>query len=381
MIPGICSAGVPCAEQLAGAAVAAALGQDRRGQVADAGDAGEGLVLGAAGARVGDALPPHLGGGDPRGVHALRLGRRAGEGGCVLGRARDLHADHVLGALADQAGLVEDAAELVAQVGVAAAEHQRRRPGHRLLGVRRPAERGDRASTDPLGDVFGRQRRHRGDHPLAQQQDRGALADAIADRADGLRQGGRRNRQADQVDAGQLDVRRPLDGERVGELDAGQVLLVGPGLVHLLRPLRGARPELDIEPATGEEHRHGGAPASSPDHRRLAQRRQPAEPLPLQLDHRPDTGADRVGERRRRVLGAREGEGAPKPDLDLLRADLPAAPAPVRCRGRRPGGRPRPSPGPGDRSHASAVPGSPSGVRSPPGRCRRRRRARAPRAR
>ena len=189
-------------------------------------------------------------------------------------------------------------AELVAQVGVAAAEHQRRRPGHRLLGVRRSAERGDRASTDPLGDVFGRQRRHRRDHPLAQQQDRGALADAIADRADGLREGGRRNRQADQVDAGQLDVRRPLDGERVGELDPGQVLLVGPGVIHLLRPLRGARPELDIEPATGEQHRHGRAPASSPDHRRLAQRRQPAQPLPLQLDHRPDAGADRVGERR-----------------------------------------------------------------------------------
>ena len=50
MIPGICSAGVPCPSSSPGAAVAAALGQDRRGQVADAGEAGEGLVLGPEGA-------------------------------------------------------------------------------------------------------------------------------------------------------------------------------------------------------------------------------------------------------------------------------------------------------------------------------------------
>ena len=220
MIPGICSAGRALPEQLAGAAVAAALGQDRRGQVADPGDAGEGLVLRAARQGVGDALPPHLRGGDPGGVHALRLGRRAGERGRVLGRAGDLHSDHVLGALADQAGLVEDAPELVAQVRVAAAEHEGRGARHGLLGVRGAAERGDGASADPLRDVLGGQRRHRGDHPLAEQQDRGALTDAVADRADGLRKRGRGDRQADQVDAGQLDVGSPLDGQRVRELDA-----------------------------------------------------------------------------------------------------------------------------------------------------------------
>ena len=99
-------------------------------------------------------------------------------------------------------------AELVAEVRVAAAEHQGRRAGDGLLGMRGAAERGDRAGAHPLGDVLGGQRGHRRDHPLAEQEDRGALSDAVADRADGLRQGRRGDREADEVDAGQLDVRR-----------------------------------------------------------------------------------------------------------------------------------------------------------------------------
>ena len=157
MIPGICSAGVPCPSS--SPARRLRLPSARIVAVRSPTPAMPANVSCSAprAAGVGDALPPHLGGGDPGRVHPLGLGRGAGEGGRVLGGARDLDADHVLGALADQARLVEDAAELVAQVGVAAAEHQRGGPRHRLLGVRRAAERGDRAGADALGDVLGGQ--------------------------------------------------------------------------------------------------------------------------------------------------------------------------------------------------------------------------------
>src|SRR4029077_7399266 len=55
----------------------------------------------------------------------------------------------------------------------------------------------------------------------------------------------------------------------------------------------------------------------------------PAEPLPLELDHGPDPSADGVRQRRRGVLGPREGERAPHPNPDLLRADPPAAAPPL----------------------------------------------------
>ena len=84
------------------------------------------------GERVVDALAPDLGGGDPGGVEAVALGRRGGEGGRVLGRAGDLDPDDVVGALADEAGAVEDLAELRAQVGVGAAEHESGHAGGRL---------------------------------------------------------------------------------------------------------------------------------------------------------------------------------------------------------------------------------------------------------
>jgi hypothetical protein len=48
-------------------------------------------------------------------------GRGGCEGGCVLGRSRDLDADDVLGALADQPGAVEDLPEHHAEVGIGAA--------------------------------------------------------------------------------------------------------------------------------------------------------------------------------------------------------------------------------------------------------------------
>src|SRR5918995_1126840 len=51
-----------------------------------------------------------------------------------------------------------------------------------------------------------------------------------------------------------------------------------------------------------------------------------AEPLPLELDHRPDAGTHGVGEGGRRVVGAGKGERSAHPELDLLGPDLPAPP-------------------------------------------------------
>ena len=144
----------------------------------------------------------------PGGVHPVRLGRGGGERGRVLGGAGDLDADDVVGPLADEAGAVEDLAELGAQVGVGAAEHQRRRAGGRLARVRGAAEAGDRAGADALGDVPVRQRAHRRDQALGQQQHRRARADAVAERADRGGQAGRRDREADQVAAARARCRR-----------------------------------------------------------------------------------------------------------------------------------------------------------------------------
>ena len=75
-------------------------------------------------------------------------------------------------------------------------------------------------------DVLGGKRGHRGDHALAEQEDRGALADAVADRADRLRQRRRRDGEDHQIRAGELDLGGPLHGQGVGQLDAGEVALV-----------------------------------------------------------------------------------------------------------------------------------------------------------
>ncbi len=118
-------------------------------------------------------------------------------------------------ALADQAGAVEDLAELGAQVGVGGAEDERGRAGDRLAGVGRAAEAGDRAGADPLADVLGRELAQRRDQALGQQQHRGAIADPVGDRADRLRQRAGGDREADEVEAGELDLAGLADPQRV----------------------------------------------------------------------------------------------------------------------------------------------------------------------
>ena len=161
-----------------------------------------------------DALAPDSGGGDPGGVQAVRLGGRGGESGGVLRDACDLDADDVLGALADQPGAVEDLAELRPQVRVGRAQDQRRLPPAASRAWAGPAEAGDRARAHALGHVLAGQRAERLHESLAQQQDRGAGADAVAERADRRRQRLRGDGEADEVAAGELDVGRALDGDR-----------------------------------------------------------------------------------------------------------------------------------------------------------------------
>ena len=103
----------------------------------------------------------------------------------------------------------------------------------------------------------------------------------------------------------------------------GQVGVLPP-LGDLVRLLGGTAAELDVHPAAREQHRDGGAPAAGADHGRLAHRRQPAQPLPLELDVGPDPGRDRRGQRRRGVVLLGERERLAHPQADLPRLDLPA---------------------------------------------------------
>ena len=134
------------------------------------------------------------------------------------------------------------------------AGRRRRCPAPARRCPRRPPSRGrgrrgrrSRAS-GPAPRVVGGQRAHRRHQALAQHQHRRALADPVADRADRGRQAAGGDRQADQVHAGELDLRGPLDGEPVGQRHARQVALVGPRLAHLLGLLGGAAPSSTSRP-------------------------------------------------------------------------------------------------------------------------------------
>ena len=206
---GISSAGVPVPSSSPARRLRPVGRHHRRGQVADPGQPGEGLELGAVRDRVVDALAPDLGGGDPGGVQPVRLGRGGGQRGGVLGGARHLDPDHVGGALADQAGAVEDLAELGAQVGVGGAEDQRGGAGDRLAR-RGPGRRGRRSPAP----APARRRTRTGSWPCgairplvsSRIEERSPTRSAIAPTACGQRLRG--DREADQVEAGELDLGR-----------------------------------------------------------------------------------------------------------------------------------------------------------------------------
>ncbi len=150
---------------------------------------------------------------------------------------------------------------------------------------------------------------------------------------------------------------------------------------ELLGLLGGAAAELDLDAAAGEQDRDRRAPAAGADHRRLAHRRQPAEPLPLQLDAGPDPARHGRRQRGRGVLGLREGDGLAGAQPDLARADLPAA---ADVLGAEHGDRQDRGAGL-EREPADAAVRAPRASRGgsgcPRGRCRGRRRARGSRPR
>ena len=156
-------------EQLVSAAVSAAGGEDRGGEVAD----------GKPGPRRSRASPsPRRSRGTRARPRPWRCPRRSCHGARPRRRRRlrswrrsHLDAGDVVGALADQAGLVEDLSELAAQVGVGAAQHERRGSGHGLPRVRGAPKAGDRARSHPLAHVLGGQGAHRRHQALAQHQD------------------------------------------------------------------------------------------------------------------------------------------------------------------------------------------------------------------
>ena len=188
----------------------------------------------------------------------------------------------------------------------------------------RPAEAGDRPDADALGDVVDRQRRHRRHQPLAQHQHGAALADLVGDLADrgGQRLGG--HGEADEVEPGELDVGGALDDDARRQLDAVEIALVGAGGDDLVGLLLRAAAELHLQATARQQHGDGRPPGAGADHGGAAQRRQATEPLPLQLDRRPDAVADGVGEGGRGALGTREGQRRADPQFDLAGEDEPA---------------------------------------------------------
>ena len=109
----------------------------------------------------------------------------------------------------------------------------------------------------------------------------------------------------------------------LGQLDAVQVALVAAQPDQRLGLLAGAAAEVDLEAGAGEHDRDRGAPRAGADDGGAAQRRQAAEPLPLEHHVGPDAVGDGGGELRRGVLDLREGERAADADADLVRADAP----------------------------------------------------------
>src|SRR5439155_5470983 len=126
--------------------------------------------------------------------------------------------------------------------------------------------------------------------------------------------------------AAELDVRNRARNHRVGKW--GHRMAVDLERARLRDQLRlpgGPAAELHLEPRSRQDQRHRGPHLAGTDDRGLAQWREPTEPLPLELDARPDARRDLGRKRRRRLLDAWEGERAAAAEADLHRADTPPA--------------------------------------------------------
>ena len=181
----------------------------------------------------------------------------------------------------------------------------------------------------------------------------------------------------DEVVAAELELGGAQQPELLGQLDARQVALVAAGAPELASACSLVRqPRSTSKPGARERDREAGPPRARADDRGAADRRQPAEPLPLEHHARPDPIGDRAGQLRRGVVDPREAERAAGADPDLVRTDPPPASARPRCRSPRPA-RPAPrSRARAARRRAWACRARPGGCACPPGRS-----ARCPRAR
>ena len=169
----MCFAEHALAEQLAGAAVAAALGYDGGDEVAGAGQPGERLLVTAAAARERVDLGEDLARGGAGGVRSADARDGGGQRGRVLRGARELDAGDVARRGRVEAGLLEHARDLRGEDRVLAADDERGAAGQRVERVARTADAGDGARVGALGDVAGGQHPVGRDEALAEHDDAG----------------------------------------------------------------------------------------------------------------------------------------------------------------------------------------------------------------
>jgi len=195
----------------------------------------------------------------------------------------------------------------------------------RVGRVRRTGERGDSACVDALGCVGGRERAERRNKPLRDDEHAGPLRDLAAVRPEDGWQVACRDRETDEVMDRKLQLGGVAGSHAPWERHTGQVALVLARRAQRLRLLARAAAQLDVEASARERNRERRAPRACADDCSAAQRRDPAEPLPLQHHARPDAVGDRLREVARGGVDPREGERAASADAHLTRADAPAA--------------------------------------------------------
>ena len=194
----------------------------------------------------------------------------------------------------------------------------------RVARVTGPAQDGDGARVGALGDVGARQRAP-GHQALGEDEHAGAARDPGGVGGDGLRQRAGGHGEDHEVVVVELDVRGGAHGHRRGQLDVAEVALVAARDGELGGLLGRAAGEVDLDAGPGERDGHARAPRPGAQDCGATDRRQPAQPLPLQRDARPDALGDRGGEVPAGLLDAREGQRAADADAHLVRADAPAA--------------------------------------------------------
>ena len=203
----------PGGEQLARLAVAALRRQRGPDEVAGAGEPDHRLGARALLLGVAPDLEEDVPGGGAGGVEALGLRRARGQRGGVLGRARELDADRVARALADDAGAGEDVGDRPGEPLVGGRGDERGALGDHLTRVRGPADARDARGAEARG-----QQHRRGDpvrrHEALGERDhrRAAVEPALGEVGDDLAEPARGDAEEDEVGAAEPGARR-LDAQ------------------------------------------------------------------------------------------------------------------------------------------------------------------------